>query len=232
MGRDGDAQPMLEQAKAFFKEHSITYLYILTLVHSGNAELGLGKPEKARAFHEAALIEARALGEVWVLTFTLTNLGEVARTLGHYDEARIYYEESEALLRTSGDRGDMARLVHNLGYIALYEGDYVRAETQFGESLVMFRQLGNRRGIAESLAGLAGLRARQGQAKWGAEMLGAADTLLRATGGAWWPADRVEVERNREIIHSALSEVEFTAAWKAGQSMTLEQAITFASNET
>jgi tetratricopeptide (TPR) repeat protein len=223
---------MLEQAKAFFKEHSITYLYLLTLVHAGNAELGLGKPEQARAYHEAALIEARAIGEAWVLTFTLTNLGEVARTLGHYDEARIYYEESEALLRTSGDRGDMARLVHNLGYIALHEGDNVRAESQFRESLVMFRQLGNRRGIAECLAALGGLKARQGEPKWGAEMLGAAQTLLQATGGAWWPADRVEVELSREIMQSALGENEFTSAWKAGQSMTLEQAITFASNET
>ena len=162
----------------------------------------------------------------------MTNLGEVARTQGHYDDAQTYYEESEALLRTSGDRGDMARLVHNLGYIALHEADTVRAESQFRESLVMFRQLGNRRGIAECLAALGGLKARQGRAKWGANMLGAAESLLHETGGAWGPADRVEVERNQEIMQSALGEAEFTAAWEAGQSMTLEQAITFASNET
>ena len=92
--------------------------------------------------------------------------------------ARTYYEESEALLRSSGDKGDLARLVHTLGYIAQHEGDYTRAETQFRKSLAMFRRLGNRRGIAECLAGLAGLRARQGQPAMGANMLGAAETLV------------------------------------------------------
>ena len=67
-------------------------------------------------------------------------------------------------------------------------------KSQFRKSLNMFRQLGNRRGMAECMAGLAGLKARQGDAEWGAVMLSAAETVLKVTGGAWWPADRVEVE--------------------------------------
>ena len=35
-------------------------------------------------------------------------------------------------------------------------------------------------------------------------MLSAAESVLKVTGGAWWPADRVEVEANQEIIRSAL----------------------------
>ena len=71
----------------------------------------------------------------------------------------------------------------------------------------MFRQLGNRRGMAECMAGLAGLKARRGDAEWGAIMLSAAEVILNVTGGAWWPADRVEVEANQEIIRISLSEV-------------------------
>jgi hypothetical protein len=125
----------------------------------------------------------------------------------------------------------MARFAHSLGYVAQYEGDYARAETQFRKSLAMFRRLGNRRGIAECLAGLAGLRARQGQPQWGATMLSAAETLLQVTGGAWWPADRLEVERNQEIIRSALDEAELTAAQEKGRAMTLEQALAFAAED-
>jgi hypothetical protein len=61
-------------------------------------------------------------------------------------------------------------------------------------------------------------------------MLGAAETLLQSTGGAWWPADRVEVEQNRELIMSALDQNEFITAWKTGEAMTLDQAINFSSN--
>jgi hypothetical protein len=63
-------------------------------------------------------------------------------------------------------------------------------------------------------------------------LLSAAESLLLSTGGAWWPADRVEVERNREMMRSALSDDEFTKAWKKGREMTIDQAIAFASSET
>jgi hypothetical protein len=78
---------------------------------------------------------------------------------------------------------------------------------------------------------LAGLKARQGAASWGATLLSAAEALLLSTGGAWWPADRVEVERNREIIKTSLTDDEFTKAWKTGGAMTINQAINFASSE-
>jgi hypothetical protein len=126
----------------------------------------------------------------------------------------------------------MARFVHTLGYIAQHEEDFELAESQFRKSLAMFRRLGNRRGIAECLAGLAGLKAQQGQTIWGATLLSAAESLLKASGGAWWPADRVEVERNREMLRSALTADEFTKAQKKGEAMNIDQAIAFATNET
>jgi len=229
MGRDGDAQPLLQQAEQFFKQAGIDYFHGLTLVHLGNAELGLGHTEQARAYHEEALGKARDINENWLIAFALNNLGEVARTQGQYDIARKYYEECETLLPDSGDKGDRARFVHSLGYIAQHEGNYERAESQFRSSLTMFRRLGNRRGMAECMAGLAGLKARQGKAEWGAVMLSAAETVLKVTGGAWWPADRVEVEANQEIICSLLSETELSAAQKKGRALTLEQALAFAS---
>ena len=231
MGRDSDAQPYFEQAVALFKEQNIAPFHAITLIHLGNVELGLGYPDKARAYHEESLAEARVINENWLISFALNNLGEVARTQGQFDQARKYYEESEALLRTTGDRGDVARFVHNLGYIAQHEEDLELAESQFRKSLAMFRRLGNRRGIAECLAGLAGLKAQQGQTVWGATLLSAAETLLKVTGGAWWPADRLEVERNREMLRSALPADEFAKAQKIGEAMNIDQAIAFASNE-
>jgi predicted ATPase len=232
MGRDRDAQPFFEQAAAMFKEQGVVPFHAITLVHLGNTELGLGNPEKARAYHEEALAEARLINENWLISFALNNLGEVARTQGQFDLARKYYEECESLLRATGDRGDVARFVHNLGYIAQHEEDLELAESQFRKSLTMFRRLGNRRGIAECLAGLAGLKARQGKTEWGATLLSAAESVLKITGGAWWPADRVEVERNREMLRSALPAEEFAKAQKTGAAMNIDQAIAFASNET
>jgi predicted ATPase len=229
MGRDHDAVPLLEEARMYFREQNYLFFQAITTIHLGNVELGLGQAEKARTLHEEALGMARIIEEPWLLTFALNNLGEVARVQGRYDLARSYYEQCEAMLRATGDTGDLARFVHTLGYIALHEGEYARAESKFRESLAMFRQLSNRRGMAECMAGLAGLKARQGQAEWGAVMLHAAEALLKSTGGAWWPADRVEVEANRQYIQNALGETELAAAQAKGKAMSLEQALLFAS---
>jgi tetratricopeptide (TPR) repeat protein len=229
MGRDSDALPFLEKARAMLEGANQPFFHVFTLVHLGNAELGLGNPDQARAWLEKAQAEASAIGDSWLLSFVLNNLGEVARTLGQYDRARTYYEQSESLLRSIDDKGDLARLIHTLGYIAQYEEDFELAEAQFRKSLTMFRRLGNRRGIAECLAGLAGLKARQGQTQWGTIMLSAAESILKITGGAWWPADRVEVERNREMLRAALPADEFEKATKTGEAMNMDQAIAFAS---
>jgi predicted ATPase len=229
MGKDNEARSFLEEAQGLFEEQNQPYFHIFTTVHLGNVELGLGHPEKALEWEEAAYAEARAINENWLLSFALNNLGEIARVKGQYDLARKYYEECQDLVRDTGDTGDMARFVHTLGYIAQHEGDYERAESQFRQSLVMFRRLGNRRGMAECIAGLAGLKARQGRAEWGAVMLSAAENALKLTGGAWWPADRVEVEANWDVVRSALSDADFAAAQKRGRAMNLEQALAFAS---
>lgn len=60
-------------------------------------------------------------------------------------------------------------------------------------------------------------------------MLNAVESVLKSTGSAWWPADRIEVERNQKIIDSSLNDVELTKAQKKGSVMTLEQALVFAS---
>ena len=232
IGEDREAHTLLKEAESLFKEGRAAYFHAITLVHLGNVALGLGNPAEARQCLEKAHPLFKEIGEPWGLSFVLNNLGEVARVQGNYQEAYGYYKESEDLLRTTGDKGDLARLVHTLGYIAAHVDDDTLAEAQFRESLAMFRRLGNKRGIAECIAGLASLRAKQGKPQVGAQMLGAAEALLGATGGAWWPADRLEVEKTRSIVQSELSQDEFTVSWSAGQRMSLEQAISFVSDDS
>jgi tetratricopeptide (TPR) repeat protein len=231
IGKDREAHSLLKEAEALFRESGASYFHAITLVHLGNVSLGLGNPDEAWDWLNQAYPLFKEIGEPWGLSFVLNNLGEVARVKGNYEQAYEYYKESEALLRATGDKGDLARLVHTLGYIASHKGDDHLAEAQFRESLAMFRRLGNKRGIAECIAGLASLSAKQGKSEIGTQMLSAAEALLGESGAAWWPADRVEVDKTRTILQSALEDHEFQAAWAAGGSMTLDQAIAFVSHE-
>jgi predicted ATPase len=230
-GEDDSAKTCLEQALVLFKELDQPWQQADTLVHLGNAALGRGDLEEADMRLAEAEAVSRDVGDNWLIAFVLNNYGEVARVRGNYPQAEKYYRESETLLRNEGDRGgDLARLVHSQGYVAQRQGELKLAEQRFQESLAMFRKFGNKRGIAECLAGIAGLWGEQGNADQGARLLSAAQSLLSASGATWWPADRVEYERNLETIRGALEEEAYQTAWEAGRTMDLEEAIERATN--
>ncbi len=201
------------------------------MVHLANASLGLGDFGAASGYLDQAMAIGENVNEGWLDSFALNNRGEVARVQGRYDEARRYYLQSEALLRQMGDVGDLARLVHTLAYIAQHQGDIGEAEARFRESLAMFLKFGNRRGVAECLAGLAGLRAELGLPRRGAALMAAAAKIQDESGAAWWPADRVEIERSSAAMRAALDDQAYADARQTGRSMTLEQAVAFALDE-
>jgi predicted ATPase/Tfp pilus assembly protein PilF len=226
-GDDETAIPQLEEALDLYGQLDMSWSRAITLLHLGNAALGMDNPSEAQAYLEQAHELGRKVGERWLLALVLNNYGEVARVQGDYQHARDLYRESEALLREMGDKGDLARLVHNLGYVDLQVGNMESAEELINESLTMFRKLNNQRGQAECLAALARLWTERGWVHRATILLSAAGALLSATGGVWWPADRVEVDRNLEILWDLQEENDYTEAWDAGQRMSLDEALEF-----
>jgi predicted ATPase len=227
-GKDKIALQYLQEALELYEQLAMPWYVAITLVHMGNATLGMGDLTNARAYLDKALPISQNIGEKWLNSFILNNYGEVARTECNFTIAQSYYEESEGLLRAMGDKGDLARLVHNLGCVAGHMGELVIAEDRFNESLAMFIKLGNQRGMAECLASLAGLWSEQDKLLPATKLLGAAQALLDATGATWWPADRVEVDRNLEKLRLNLEPDQFETAWETGKKMNLEAAIAYA----
>ncbi len=227
-GEDVIALQNLQESLEIFKQLAMPWYEAITLVHIANASLGQGEIDKARGFLDQARIISGRIEESWLHSFIMNNYGEVSRTEGDYLNAQHCYEESESLLRSMGDKGDLARLVHNLGCIAWHTGEENKADEYLRESLAMFIKLGNRRGVAECLASMAGLWADRGSLLPAARLLAAAQALLDVTGARWWPADRVEVERNKEKLQKSLADNEFEDAWEVGSKMDFESAIAYA----
>lgn len=225
MGRDEEAISYLEEARTLFGELDMGWYLATTQVHIANAALGSGDTEKALGNLTQAFSISEEIDEKWLRSFILNNYGEVFRVLGEYDRAQSYYQQSEALFREMGDAGELARLVQNLGYIALHRGDLDGAETQFQESLAMFIKLSNQRGIAESLSAIAGLWVERGEYKVGAQLFGAAKNLLDQTGGSWWPADRVEIERITDKLEKNMEKEDLDMNLAVGKLMTIEAAV-------
>jgi tetratricopeptide (TPR) repeat protein len=229
-GDDSTAVMLLEENLLLLREVGDMPYHALVLMHLGDAALVQGNYPTARRRYEEGLTIQHELGDTWAIAQLLNNLGEVARCEGDYAGAKPLYEESLAKFMALGTTGDIARSLHNLGYVAQRQGDAGGASALFAESLKRFQEQGDKRGMAECLAGIAGLAA-QNRPQWAARLLAVAETQLRSSGGAWWPADQVEYNYNLAIIRAALDEATLDEAWTAGQAMTLEQAIASVLND-
>jgi predicted ATPase/class 3 adenylate cyclase len=226
-GQDKESYPHLVGATELFDQTGDDWYKATALVHLANVALGLGDFEQAHARLDQAMPMVNAIGDAWQVAFALNNYGEIARAQGDYATAGDYYRQTEELYHQADALGDQARLVHTTAYLALHKGEYEDARGLFDESLTHFRELGNKRGIAECLAGLAAVGADQGQDEWAVPLLGAAQALLTSFGAAWWPADRMEVDRIRSSLGESLGEEKFEELWGQGKRMSMEQAIEY-----
>jgi tetratricopeptide (TPR) repeat protein len=226
-GKDKEAYAHLVDAVELYDQQDQPLMKGTTLVHLANVSLGLGDPVQATRWLDMATPYLMNSGDVWSMAFAFSNYGEVARTQGDYDKAEEFYRRTLDLYQQADAKGDQARLVHTFGYIAQHKGNFEEAHSLFLESLNDFRKLGNHRGIAECLAGLAGLAAEQGNPEWAVPLLSSAESQLKAIDGAWWPADRLEIERAVDRMQIALGD-RFEELWAKGTEMSVEEAVAYA----
>jgi hypothetical protein len=113
-------------------------------------------------------------------------------------------------------------------------GDPAAARSYLKACLASRRGADDRRGIAACMeliaeAGVGRREAGPGLAansRRAARLLGAAQTIRGPSDASlWWPAERVAWERGIAAAREILGEAAFTAAWREGEAMTVEQAL-------
>ncbi|HVO70828.1 MAG TPA: hypothetical protein VMT24_12330 [Aggregatilineaceae bacterium] len=88
----------------------------------------------------------------------------------------------------------------------------------------------DRRGVAASLVGVAGVAVVQDQFVQAAQLLGAVGKLLNEIAAHLYLDDQREYELHLESVQKQLDVPTLNRAWAEGQSMTMEQAVTFATS--
>ncbi|HMN28094.1 MAG TPA: hypothetical protein PKE45_08060, partial [Caldilineaceae bacterium] len=94
----------------------------------------------------------------------------------------------------------------------------------YQESLLIYRTLGDRRMLAYLLENIGVLLALQDDAARALRLVGAAATLRVVLGTPLSTAEQSQLDRDLEPVRQLLG-ADALAAWQAGQTMTLEQAI-------
>lgn len=227
------ARELIEESLAIERNLGRQYGIANSLGNLGVVIFYQGDIVSARALFEESLAIRRELGDGVGTALMLNNLGVLIRSQGDFSSARELYEESLAIRRGLGYRGGIADSLHNLGNVALELGDYASARALNTESLEIWRDLGHRVGIPYSLDGLAAVIAALGGHLRAARIWGASERVREEIESPLSPDQRLEHDPRLAASRAAVGDdAAFDRAWQEGRSLTLEQAIALALEET
>ena len=201
---------------------------------SGRGELCYvaGELEAARRNLEEGLRASREVGDIRGIARTLTALGAVALEQRDYGRAARVLEEALTLHRELGDRWGIPRSLVSLGIAALGRGDDAEAEILFDQGLRLQLESDDRPGIAASLEQIALLSSKRADLEAAARLYGAAAILREMVGQH--PMHLASHGTDEEVarVRAELAPEAFTDAWSRGRSMTLDEAVAYALDQT
>jgi predicted ATPase/DNA-binding SARP family transcriptional activator len=193
----------------------------------------------ARALQEQALVLLRRAGEEratasapdklsQALAGVLDKLSQALAGLGEAEDARRLQEEALALRRANGDVLETGWSLVHLGDLAVDRGDLSAARRAYAECLA------RRSGplpppvLARALEGCAAAAAAAGRGARALRLLGAAAALRETSGAVTDNGSRERGQRTAEFARQQARRREAAAAWAAGRTMPLEQAVAYA----
>ncbi|MGH2352397.1 MAG: tetratricopeptide repeat protein, partial [Chloroflexota bacterium] len=194
-----------------------------------------GEYAAARALLEESLpfyMEATEAGDTRGAANVYKFLGIVALDQGDHDTARLMTEKSLALMDQVGDLRQIAIVMVGRGSVATAQGDYVTARECLSQSLATLREIGDVAAIAFVLERFAGLAAAQGHAQRAIRIAGAAAAMREASGVPLTPSAQGKLESALHAARQALGETATAAAWEAGCTLSVEEAVAYALADT
>jgi tetratricopeptide (TPR) repeat protein len=174
------------------------------------------------------LENARRLGDHKLTAGALTNLGLVAFRAGELDRAAGLHQQALRLTQQLGDRRLEVVALGNLGLVAAQRGNYPAAARFHLRSLDLSGAVGERRSLAEILEELAAVESAAGHAVRAATLFGASEATRADIGAPVQGPDRARLNEALDAAALVLGPAAFGAAHRAGQQMSLEQAVAFA----
>jgi hypothetical protein len=199
---------------------------------------GVNDVATSKTYYEQSLRLYRELGQTVHVAGVLNNLGTLLGDEGEYAQARMVLEESRALLQSIGWT-DLSFVIDSLARSAVMAGDYGRAGGWFAECLSQSRESGELNSIEDYLEGMGSVAAggqRPEDMRRAAVLWGVAEALSEANRNrftSWMgPNERRMYEQRLEAVRLHLGDAAFAAAWTEGRSMSPEQAIAYALENT
>ncbi len=228
----GRARRYMEESLALAQKLTDTQITAYALQQLAELAFLQGDYEQGMRLLQDSLPLIRELGLKQDEGWALTALTETACHLGDYVAARRYGEAGRALFTALGFKSGLAITMHHLGLSALLAGEPTVAQAHFCEALHLSLATARQPMIARCLAGLCGVAIQDRDWTRAASLLSTAYILLNKLTPFLTPTNHAWYKEWTQITRTHLGETSFSAAWAAGQTMTLEQAVAYALNSS
>jgi tetratricopeptide (TPR) repeat protein len=226
-----EAQVLLNQGLAIARMLDDQPMIATALTYLSHVEVVQEHYATAITLAEEGLMFARAAEHESSIAVALVCLGTAALLAGDYTRAAQCQEQSLAIAQEIDDRLAFVWALMYRGRTAQRQGEADRAETLVRESIVLLHGMGHTLGLTvclEILAEVAGLRQQPEQM---VQLFGAAAVFRADLGIPPYRGERRAFECQLDDARAVLSGTAFDAAWTAGQTLTLDQAIAYGLGE-
>jgi predicted ATPase/DNA-binding CsgD family transcriptional regulator len=217
------AQQLLGEAEAVARAAGDAGALAYVRLHQGYVALFRGDLDLAVARGEEALTTGEVIPQEFSLNGALWLLARSALARGEDDRATELHERLLESARGGGDEISLANAFFGLAVLAERRGELSQALTGFAEAAAVCRGYGDRSYVAACLDGAATTAAALGRPEPAVRLLAAADALRAAVGVARFP--RNNQEPALAMARATLGAERFAAAWAAGTTLSLDEAI-------
>jgi predicted ATPase/DNA-binding CsgD family transcriptional regulator len=225
-GDSARTNALIDETLAISGEADEDEYLALALMCNGWSAYGLGELNKADAFASEALAKWKCLGEEAWTGEALCILGSVARQRGDYRRAESLLTESLAVAKKFGNNEEaVSQALAGLGQFAIEQGDQQRASTIIAEVLTLSPVRWDPLSLEGCLTSLSAVAIKASHFEQAAHMLGKAEDLRKRRGIDQFPADASWLDSAIATLRGHLSDADFAAAWAAGRSVSIDQAI-------
>lgn len=200
------------------------------LAYLGQTYVGQGDLGEAMAQLDECRAACNAIDESRsaIFALALNAVAECALNEGRLVQARELVSASLAISRDSGYSAQLELGSYTFGLLAMREKRYLSASQCLRDSLLLQQLLKEQWRMLALLETVAELLVAKVDLLGSARLYGSAEQLRSLLNVPRLPIYQAQYKHSQQMLRTQLDEASLTEAWEAGQSLSIDQAMTYA----
>jgi predicted ATPase/DNA-binding CsgD family transcriptional regulator len=203
----------------------------MATIYLGVAHMMDGDVHAATRLYEGELDGARGMDDPMGSAVAASRLGAASFLLGDADRGASLLNEAIELSEACGELWHKAEAMWELSILTWQQGDLEKATDLASETLRIQRSFGHTVGTAQSFEALAWIAESEASHERAAKLLGAADSLWRATDASLFPHLAEYHERCDKGARRALGNQSFSLTYHRGANASVSENVAYSLGE-